>query len=117
MNNVELLKAMDRMCDETLCSSCPVNNVTIDGKRRGCKVLRRECPEKFLAIVEKWAEEHPLKTRQSEILKMCPNAKLGPDGVLSACPNEFDHGMDESCIKKVCAECKKEFWLKEISEE
>lgn len=52
------------------------------------------------------------KTRQSEFLKICPNAKMC-DGVVFACPINLDdfvgcrHHGD-------CAECKKDFWLAEV---
>lgn len=71
--------------------------------------------------LERWAQrireargETPKekKTRQSEFLKICPNAKMC-DGVILACPiNMIDyvgchHYSD-------CKSCKRDFWLAEV---
>lgn len=84
MDAVEYLKEAKRMCDTVGdCRECPLNssNTVIP-----CKLVRDNWeltnPEKIVAIVEKWALEHPKKTRQSEFLKMFPNAKLGDSGIL-----------------------------------
>lgn len=80
--------------------------------------LRCNCDRKR----ERWAQrireargETPgekKKTRQSEFLKICPNAKMC-DGVVFACPiNMIDsvgcyHYSD-------CQSCKRDFWLAEV---
>lgn len=79
--------------------------------------------EDVVEQVEQWAKEHPVKTRQSEILKLFPNAKIDNAGTLCICPINFDpetyKGENKCfCIHKCddiqCDECRRDFWLKEI---
>lgn len=42
--------------------------------------------EDIVEQVEQWAKEHPIKTRQSEILKLFPNVSTFPNGALNICP-------------------------------
>lgn len=73
----------------------------------------------FVAQVEQWTKEHPVKTRQSEFLKMYPNAKIDDDGILYMGPCMLDTvGYDDKreCVKQ-CNDCRREYWLQEIWEE
>lgn len=82
--------------------------------------------EEIVSRVEQWAKEHPIKTRQSEFLKMFPNAQKSSNGVLDICPRKFEpekyKGVtpDKICIngnaddEYHCDECCRDFWLKEI---
>lgn len=70
-------------------------------------------PEEFVPIVEKWSKEHPVKTRQSEFLKMFPNAKMTELGSLKICPKDVD--KDIKCVEcGNCSICQKEYWLEEV---
>lgn len=72
--------------------------------------------DKANEIILKWCKEHPIKTRQSEFLKMFPNAKTDADGVLSICPQFVN--KDFSCQKSEirCSGCCKNYWLAEVEE-
>lgn len=71
--------------------------------------------EEVVALVEQWAKEHPRKTRQSEFLKQWPNAKIGNEGTVAIDPCIFDTTVrKERCIATSCAQCRREFWLKEV---
>lgn len=50
------------------------------------------------------------KTRQSEFLKMFPNAQMD-DGVVAACPSRVDKNFN-CCLP--CDDCRKDFWLAEV---
>lgn len=50
------------------------------------------------------------KTRQSEFLKMFPNARMD-DGVAAACPSRVDKNFN-CCLP--CDDCRKDFWLAEV---
>ncbi len=76
--------------------------------------------EAVVEQVEQWAKEHPVKTRQSEFLKMWPDTEIFENKYLNVCPaliskeyrdkeagGCYDPGMD-------CGKCKHDFWLKEI---
>lgn len=66
-------------------------------------------------FVERWATAHPTKTRQSEFLKLFPNAQTD-SGCLNACPMDVFGNTGIDCNKRTCFECKKEFWLAEVEE-
>lgn len=51
------------------------------------------------------------KTRQSEFLKMFPNAGL-KEGVMDICPLILDKSA--KCFKANCRVCQKDFWLAEV---
>lgn len=68
-------------------------------------------------FVERWAAEHPVKTRQSEILKMFPGAAIGEmDGCLTSNPCNFYPKMREERSGRICSDCRREFWLAEVEE-
>ena len=64
-------------------------------------------------FVERWDAEHPVKTRQSEFLKLFPNARTGL-GCLNAYPMDVFGNTGIDCNKRTCFECKKAFWLAEV---
>lgn len=109
MDAVEYVKQRNRMCDYYVnCSECPMGQYKVCASIVGIP--------KLIPIVEQWAKEHPVKTRQSEFLKMFPNAEKN-NGVLNFCPQRFGYfRIDRKCCKSAteCTECKREFWLKEI---
>lgn len=65
--------------------------------------------------VEQLDDMHPIKTRQSEFLKLFPNAQTD-SGCLNACPMDVFGNMGIDCNKRTCFECKKEFWLQEVED-
>lgn len=65
--------------------------------------------------VEQLDDMHPIKTRQSEFLKLFPNAQTD-SGCLNACPMDVFGNMGINCNKRTCFECKKEFWLQEVED-
>ena len=121
MDAVKFLKEEDRMCDkyksssDYTCSDCPCHS-----KRNGtdeiCISLRKTDPAKYVEIVEKWSKEHSVKTRQSEFLKMFPNASINSDGVIDIDPCLVDKKNIHRYCEEYddCDECYKEFWLEEI---
>ena len=113
MDAVEYVKQRERMCEHYVhCGDCPV------GDYQGCASLN-EIP-KMVPIVETWAKEHPVKTRQSEFLKQWHDAEIGYDGLPSIAPCQLYKDMEEKdengvcCKNGGCAECRRDFWLKEI---
>lgn len=68
MSAVEYLKAEQRMCfDENVgkrnCLSCPLSS-RINPAGIYCGDYSRGYPEKTVAIVEKWAQEHPERSEE-----------------------------------------------------
>ena len=109
MDAVKYLKERKRMCNSynNMCDGCGF------GKVPECDHTEDDNPEKAVEIVEKWSAEHPVKTRQSEFLKLFPNAKINSSGVLSACPVRIDENAVDAC-KDPCEKCRKEYWLSEV---
>lgn len=113
MDAVEYLKALGRLCDNYLCGdNCPLINSCHDESDDG--YVRK------VQIVEQWAKEHPVKTRQSEFLKQCPDAEISYDGLPSIAPCQLNlkliHGESlKDCEDRgVCSKCRRDFWLKEV---
>ena len=113
MDAVEYLKAFGRLCNNYLCGdNCPLIDSCDDESDDG--YVRK------VQIVEQWAKEHPVKTRQSEFLKMWPDAEIGDDGLPSVAPCQLYKDMEEKdengvCCKNCgCGICRRDFWLKEI---
>lgn len=70
-----------------------------------------------------WANEHPVKTRQSEFLKQFPNAQLNKEGVLVIDPCKIDTNSkeDDKCeaLKTgmySCSDCRKKYWFTEVTD-
>ena len=113
MDAVEFLKALGRLCNNYLCGdNCPLIDSCDDESDDG--YVRK------VQIVEQWAKEHPIKTRQDEFLKQWPDAEIGDDGYPSVAPCQLYKDMEEKdengvCCKNCgCGICRRDFWLKEI---
>lgn len=106
MEILEFANIQRRMCKTYDCVGCPLNN-------RLCRIAMdsAENDEEIISIVEAWVKENPGKTRQSEILKLHPNAKVEDDGVLLICPGFMDENF--KCCGD-CDMCRKRYWLEEI---
>lgn len=125
MDALEYEKARIRMCrtmvlKEGGCVACPL----YDGLRNRCWLAASAITNPDIDTIEthvdrviKWAKDHPVKTRQSEFLKMFPNAKT-MGGVITICPNEIDstYRNVEYCDHSFCEECGKKYWLEEVDE-
>ncbi len=98
------------------CKSCLLS---YDVNKMGvaCWYMIRDYPDKSNEIILKWCKEHPIKTRQSELLKAFPNVPIDSETV-SICPLDFDKRFDvETCHSyEDCTACKKEYWLAEVEE-
>lgn len=114
MDAVEYLKTLSRMCN------CGCRKCEFEKRLSGfetCTVWRKTHPEEAVAIAEKWAAAHPIKTRQSEFLKMFPGADIDKtDGCLNLNPCSIYKKMRKECEGRKCSECRKAFWLAEVEE-
>jgi hypothetical protein len=112
MDAVKYLTELLRMCTILDCDSCPLG---IEDRTYCDESHFDECNmnvdnlKKAVAIVEKWSEEHPIKTRKSDFLKMFPNAKMGSNGLPYSSPCNLDATI--SCQGRTCKQCKEEYWL------
>ncbi len=92
------------------------------GKQKGeaiCFKLQ-EIDTEIVERVEQWAKEHPVKTRQSEFLKMWPDAAISDEGLPAIAPCKLNVELlqcesQKDCEDRgVCNKCRRDFWLKEI---
>lgn len=128
MDAVEYIKEAKRICkSRSVCKSvsgkCPLldENGHCTATADICAADIIEKTEKAVRIVEQWAKDNPIKTRQSEFLKKFPNADMQKISVLFPC------AMDQTirptrCVKyesfsspKKCVECRKDYWLTEVT--
>ena len=121
MDAVEFIVTRDRMCRSFngRCTGCEVNERM--GADDICIDYMVQHPQEVVEIVERWTKEHPLKTRQSEFLKMFPRAGRGEDGLIVFCPEDFDSKF-ECPLKRgsghdLCGECRKNYWLEEVDDD
>ena len=70
--------------------------------------------EEVVREVEEWATAHPRKTRQSVFLEQWPKARVGVDEVLVVPPCYIEPSLSSMCSEKVCANCRREFWMQEV---
>lgn len=116
MDAMEFIRERNRMCKAfPICKGCPACDFD------GCGSVHLN--EGIIPIVEKWAKEHPRKTRQSVFLEQYPEARIDKTtGVLTICPAELtkecrdDRGACgaysiEPCV---CEPCRREFWSQEV---
>lgn len=122
MDAVEFFKTVKRLCKNPGCEGCPVCK---DGM---CMVMRMvrldensvKSIEETISKVEQWAKDHPIKTRQSEFLKIFPETAVR-DGVIFLCPKltcQTLAGTDSisRCERNDCAKCRREYWLAEVTD-
>lgn len=93
------------ICELKDCADCPLH-WTKNGMSISCTKLEKSYPDKAIAIMRKWSDEHSPKTYLSEFLKNYPNAPLGDGGTPPGiCPYELglmgadDCRKDGNCVK------------------
>lgn len=116
MDVLDFFSEFRRMCKSSSdCTKCQYHGDECDNAI--------ELLEKTVAVVEKWSQEHPRKTRQSVFLKQWPEAMIDKTtGVLTICPAELtkecrdDRGacMAYSIETCVCESCRRDFWMQEV---
>ena len=145
MEILEFLRQRERMCDYYGDATC-----VCDGSRGSCPALGIDCsfttekPEQLVAVVEKWAKEHPegtaaaLKDRVAELevalkaepvpapkpkrtnkdvlLAAFPDARMGDKGIPDVCPRALDKNYNNCNDLVSCSVCRCAYWLAEEDE-
>lgn len=108
MDALEFIKAVTRMLKSGMID-CAIQKYISAQKKNDY--------EGMVEAAEQWAAEHPIKTRQSEFLKLFPGADVGEmDGCLTLNPCNVYEKMRKECAGKLCSECRKAFWSAEVEE-
>ena len=97
------------------CLKCPLHEDN-NGEQSDCDEFVKNFTDKANEIILNWCEEHPIKTRQSEFLKMFPNVVLINNEVIKICPDIIDSQYGADCTRLTCDECHKKYWLAEVDE-
>lgn len=89
------------------CANCPLNSLNNGTNDKiSCSDFEALYPEKAIAIVQKWSDEHPRKTYLSEFLKNYPNAPLEDDGAPEICLSSLGLTNYNGCKNGItCLEC------------
>ena len=120
MDFVKFAHDRNRMCNVKRgvgegCKGCPLDEIM--DKKSVCSVWCFANPEKATEVVEQWAAEHPVKTRQSEFLKLFPGVDVDEtDGCLTLNPCIIYEKMRKECAGRTCSDCRRAFWLAEVEE-
>lgn len=119
MDAVEFFKTVKRLCKNQGCDGCPVckNNtcmVTLMARIHGAS---DESIEETISKVEQWGKDNPINTRQSEFLRMFPNAPIDKrSGVLFVDPCTIDSTQKGNKYCSIsCTTCRKNYWLAEVT--
>ena len=112
MDAVKFVKTLGRMCNAE-CIRCEFWKRRSSGE--SCTSWQKNHPEEAVAIVEQWAADHPIKTRQSVFLEQYPDARI-VFGYLNACPMDVFGHTGINCNAQPCHECKKAFWLAKVED-
>lgn len=87
-----------RMCKaHRLCGGCPVS-LNNNNSNLECMTFVARHPDKANEIILNWCKEHPIKTRQSEFLKIFPNVITDSDGVIDIAPCTVEK-------RRMCYDC------------
>lgn len=91
---------------ELKCTDCPLNSSNNGSSdMMSCSDFETIYPQKAIAIVQKWSDEHPKRTYLTELLKIFPNTPLEDDGTPNFCPYRLglmsldDCRKDHNCVK------------------
>ena len=110
MDAIEFIKERQRMCRsfKNSCKECPLSG-------KPCGSLNGVDAERFVGAIEEWSAAHPRKTRHSVFMEQWPDVWLDGNRVISVSPCTLSKEYrDMNCDLRDCAECRKEFWLKEV---
>lgn len=115
MDTMKFFEERNRMCSTYEgCEGCPLLTTA-------CEDIINITPQ--ISVVEKWAKDHPRKTRQDVFLEQWPSAKVDENiGVLNICPADLDERYRDargrcnirSTQTGTCDHCRREFWMQEV---
>lgn len=100
------IKDLKRMCETQECctADCPLC------RENSC--LPESLPDNADEIIDKWAQEHPVKTYAMDFFEKFPNAPRSSDGIPQTCWGHV-YGDGKYCSSNDCTEC----WNREMKED
>lgn len=121
MDVVKFVKSVNRLCkNQSECAKCPIWEKGMCMASLGDYSV--ENIEETISKVEQWAKDHPFKTRQSEFLKMFPNAYLKT--ITRLLPCSLDKTLKPLRCAKYgylsitcrCDRCRDDYWNEEVTD-
>lgn len=104
---VNFIRESKRMCEYYRhdCDKCPMS-IMNNGYDRLCTVVIEQYPDRAIEIVQKWSDEHPVKTRLDDLLEKYPNVEI-VDGRPLFYPVRLGYckGCDRCNIRGLAKEC------------
>ena len=120
MDAVKYFRIKNRMTKGCIysnnCFQCALNSEN-NPYEMDCTTFEMEIPEEAVAAVEKWAEEHQIKTRMSDFIEKFPKVqvlKYRYDEYIDICPVSIDN--TRTCPNGECKKCKLKYWNEEVDE-
>ena len=116
MDVVDYLKNSRRMCKSS--GECDTCVAYIDDECCIAFGAKSGKEKENFAIVEQWAKDHPVKTRQSEFLKMFPHANIN-SFTDTFCVAHFDKTKickASAPTDEMCEKCRDDFWNEEVTD-
>lgn len=108
MTAKEYFETRNRMTDfcAIQCRNCLIG-FEKNGTERGCGYFQKNHPNEAIAIVQKWGEEHPVKTLTDKFFEVFPNApkRIAEFGFPEICPSALGYkttecyGSNRNCRK------------------
>ena len=96
MEAIKFMKELKRYCDNTSCKNCEAMFI-------GCNTCLEDVDiVEGIEFIEKWSIDNPAKTRQSEFLKLYPDATLDSNCNLIITPCS----INKELYNKSCEKCK-----------
>ena len=93
------------------CKECPLSMFN-NGYDLHCRDFERVQPAEAIAVVQKWSDEHPMKTIKDDFLEKHPNAPKADTGTPLACAWRAGYLDEDGCLCGKCTEC----WNRPLSE-
>lgn len=106
---VNFLREQERICkafghslSDAECDKCPIGQACNNDNYEYCPNWMGAYPVKAIAIVQKWSDEHPVKTIKEDFLEKYPQAVQTYDDLPVVCAKHLGYGV--VCFND-CAEC------------
>ena len=120
------IKEYSRLCTfndayyEYRCVNCPLSKLRDNRLSLLCVSTVLENIDEAIDIVQKWSDENPVKTNQTEFLKLFPKTALKPDGTIYIYPCIIDteYPFYAICSRNLgdesCEDCSRRYWNTEV---
>lgn len=123
MDAIQFFKTVGRICKKNneKCDECPLDKCPCSAYINYMVETEQDKDiEEMVKIADRWAKEHPDKTRQSEFLKTSPNADLKI--ITRLLPCSLDSTLKPLRCAKYgylsitcrCDRCRDDYWNEEV---